>query len=214
MNTEKCLQILRDIKDVAFATVDTDGLPQIRIIDIMLVENEKVYFCTARGKSFYKQLMTDDQVAITGMNKNYQMIRLNGTAEHLSDQKYWIDRIFTENPSMNDVYPGDSRYVLEAFCIARGETEFFDLGCTPIIRESFRLGNNDTDAARSEHTSAEHSLCNKGFEITEKCIQCGKCMQVCPQKCIEDFRINEKHCLHCGLCYEECPVSAVKKKGV
>lgn len=214
MNTEKCLQILRDIKDVAFATVDTDGLPQIRIIDIMLVENEKVYFCTARGKSFYKQLMTDGQVAITGMNKNYQMIRLNGTAEHLSDRKHWIDRIFEENPSMNDVYPGDSRYVLEAFCIARGEVEFFDLGSTPINRESFRLGNNDTDVNTPETVSTDHSLCNKGFEITDKCIQCGKCMQVCPQKCIKDFHINEKHCLHCGLCYEECPVSAVKKKGV
>ena len=42
MNAERCLQILREIKDVAFATVDDKGMPQIRIIDIMLVEGEKV----------------------------------------------------------------------------------------------------------------------------------------------------------------------------
>ena len=49
MNAEKCLRILREIKDVAFATVDESGKPQIRIIDIMLVDSEKLYFCTARG---------------------------------------------------------------------------------------------------------------------------------------------------------------------
>ena len=69
MNAEKCLQILREIKDVAFATVDESGKPQIRIIDIMLVDSEKLYFCTARGKSFYHQLMKGSNVAITGINQ-------------------------------------------------------------------------------------------------------------------------------------------------
>lgn len=80
MNTERCLQILREIKDVAFATVDDKGMPQIRIIDIMLVEGEKVYFCMARGKDFYAQLMRYGNVAVTGMNREYQMIRLSGSA--------------------------------------------------------------------------------------------------------------------------------------
>lgn len=31
MNAQDCLQILRDVKDVAFATVDEKGLPQIRM---------------------------------------------------------------------------------------------------------------------------------------------------------------------------------------
>jgi len=198
MNAERCLQILREIKDVAFATVDDKGMPQIRIIDIMLVEGEKTYFCTARGKDFYSQLMRDGNVAITGMNREYQMIRLNGKARKLDDQKKWIDRIFVENPSMNSVYPDEnSRYVLEPFCIDNGEVEFFDLGREPIVRETFALGE-------SEKTF-------KGYEITDKCIQCGKCERICPQKCIKDFVINQTHCLHCGLCFEECPVNAVIK---
>lgn len=197
MNTERCLQILREIKDVAFATVDDKGMPQIRIIDIMLVEGEKVYFCTARGKDFYAQLMSDGNVAVTGMNREYQMIRLSGKSRRLDDQKLWIDRIFDENPSMNSVYPDDSRYVLEPFCIDNGAVEFFDLGREPIVRETFALGE-------SEKTF-------KGYEITDKCIQCGKCERICPQKCIKDFVINQTHCLHCGLCFEECPVNAVRK---
>ena len=199
MDVEKCLQILREIKDVAFATVDQKGCPQVRIIDIMIIEKEKMYFCTARGKEFYKQLMGNGKIAVTGMNKAYQMIRLNGEAHRLEDQKVWIDRIFEENPSMKDVYPGNSRYVLEAFCVENGEVEFFDLGQTPIVRESYRLGDGTVN--------------EKGFEISDACIQCGKCESICPQKCIQNFSIQQSHCLHCGLCMEECPVDAVVRRG-
>ena len=67
MNVSTCLNILREIKDVAFATVDEKNQPQVRIIDVMLVEDNKLYFCTARGKDFYKQLKNHPYVAITGM---------------------------------------------------------------------------------------------------------------------------------------------------
>lgn len=198
MNTEKCLRTLREIKDVAFATVDENGCPQIRIIDIMIAEGEKVYFCTARGKDFYKQLMENGQIAVTGMNKAYQMIRLNGKAHRVEEQRAWIDRIFEENPSMNDVYPGNSRYVLEAFCVDNGEVEFFDLGQMPIVRENLRLGDG--------------AAAGKGFEISATCIQCGKCEHICPQQCIQNFTIQQNHCLHCGLCMEECSVGAVTRR--
>ena len=97
MELKDCLQILRDIKDVAFATVDDRGMPQVRIIDVMLVEDEKLYFCTARGTEFYHQLMVSGSTAITGMNQEYQRVRLNGRARRLEDQKKWIDRIFEED---------------------------------------------------------------------------------------------------------------------
>lgn len=91
MKAQDCLDILREIKDVAFATVDEKGKPQVRIIDVMIVEDEKLYFCTGRGKDFYKQLITKGDVAITGLNKNFQMIRLEGEVKKVEDNKYWID---------------------------------------------------------------------------------------------------------------------------
>lgn len=201
MNAEKCLRILRDIKDVAFATVE-NGLPQIRMIDIMLVIEQKLYFCTARGKDFYHQLITDGNVAITGMNKNYQMIRLQGKAKKLDDNKKWIDMIFEQNPSMNVVYPNDSRYILEAFVIDNGLIEIFDLGIQPIERQYFSLGNIAVE--------------EKGFLISNNCIGCGKCKNICPQQCIESgkhYYIKQQNCLHCGLCAENCPTNSILKKG-
>ena len=69
MDAQRCLEILREVKDVAFATVDEKGLPQVRMIDVMIVENEKMYFCTARGKDFYCQMIKSGQIAVAGMNK-------------------------------------------------------------------------------------------------------------------------------------------------
>lgn len=199
MNAEKCLQILREVKDVAFATVDENCVPHNRIIDIMLIEDNKIYFCTARGKDFYRQLINNNNVAVTCMNKDYQMVRVIGKAHKLDNQKMWIDRIFEENPSMKGVYPNDSRYILEPFCIDNGNMEFFDLSKEPIYRENFTLG--------------DVPQIKKGFKITENCIHCGKCERICPQQCISDFNINDSHCLHCGLCFEQCPVNAIKRIG-
>lgn len=192
--------MLREIKDVAFATVDEDGEPQVRIIDVMLVDDDKLYFCTARGKDFYSQLTADGRVAVTGMNDKYQMVRLSGEAKKVEGQEEWIDEIFDNNPSMNDIYPGDSRYILEPFCIDNGRLEFFDLGREPIFRETFVLG--------------ETLETGKGFFISEDCIECGRCARSCPQKCIEEgspYRIQQAHCLHCGLCRENCPAGAIKR---
>lgn len=203
MTTQECLQILRNIKDVAFATVDHTGAPQVRIIDIMLIRDEKIYFCTARGKDFYQQLMHNGKVAVTGMNEKYQMVRVHGHVKKLSEQKRWMDLIFEENPSMEKVYPGEGRYILEPFVIESGQVEFFDLGKTPIDRENFSLGQQEKQ--------------EKGFFIEDSCIGCGRCRKVCPQQCIEEgnpYRIRQNHCLHCGLCYENCPVKAVRKRGV
>lgn len=201
-NARHCLDLLREIRDVSFATVDENGLPQIRIIDVMLVDEGSLYFCTSRGKDFHAQLLRNPHVAIVGMTKDWQMIRLSGAAKKIEDDPHsWIDRIFDENPSMNDVYPKDSRYVLDPFRIDSGCAELFDLGVSPIFRQTFSLGG-----------APAHM---QGFAIAESCISCGKCARNCPQQCIvpgKPFEIQQEHCLHCGLCYENCPVSAIKRR--
>jgi len=165
---------LRGIRACAFATLDRNGLPAVRIIDVMLKEEGYLFFCTARGKDFYKELLANSTVAVTGLNDKWQTVHLMGRAERLADaeQHAIIDRIFEENPSMNEVYPGDTHYILEAFVIAEGRIEFFDLGQSPICCESLAL--------------EKASVTEKDFFITEVCIGCGTCASLCPQQCIED----------------------------
>ena len=161
MDVQQYLEILREIKDVAFATIGEDGKPQVRIIDVMIVRDERLYFVTARGKEFHREIDENPHVAITGMTKEYLAVRLNGVVKKADPG--WLDEVFDMNLAMNDVYPGDSRNILDVFYIEDGYGEVFDLGKHPIHRQSFVLGKG--------------KLKPKGFEISAHCIGCGACKE-------------------------------------
>ncbi|MFA9422106.1 MAG: 4Fe-4S binding protein [Sedimentibacter sp.] len=193
----KELDLLRKIKSVSFATVE-DGIPQVRIIDVMLIENDKLYFTTARGKAFYRQIMHNKYVAIVGMDANYKTIRVSGPVE-MADRTY-VDKIFEENPMMNDLYAGKKRDILDAFCLYKGVGEVFDLSTTPPFRERFSFGGELVRPV--------------GFVITADCIACGICKEGCPEGAISEgkiYKIDENHCIECGRCYENCPHNAIKQ---
>ena len=68
METKDYLRILREeIHSTVIATVDGEGHPVTRVIDIMLTDENSLYFITAKGKAFYAQLMENPYVAISGM---------------------------------------------------------------------------------------------------------------------------------------------------
>ena len=53
------------------------------------------------------------------------------------------------------------------------------------------------------------------YHITEKCLACGACGDVCENGAIyldEDSRyvIDPEQCLGCGLCAESCPNEAIE----
>lgn len=203
MITKKdCLKQIREVIDGVLSTVDEKGNSQSRIIDIMHIDEETVYFLTARGKNVYKEIINHPQISYVNLKDN-KSVRINGIAKKLDNQKKWIDLMFEENPFMNNVYPEESRYILEPFKVVSGEMEYFDLTQKPIFRQTFKI-NTDT-------------ITKKGYIITEKCIQCGLCAEKCPQKVITEgtpYKISQNNCLHCGICYENCPAKAIKYRKI
>lgn len=202
MNLETCLKKMELVGVLAFATVDSEGAPQIRNISAIHYEPQALYFFTARGKDFCRELLEDGRVQILCYTKYKEMIRLSGKAYAVADEEQikWRERIFEEQPYLSNVYPGDTRDIGIIFCIDQGEVEYFNLGVKPIFRETYLLGNG--------------IIKEKGYFITDSCIGCGRCAKNCPQNCIEKgmpYVISQRHCLHCGSCYEKCPVKAVKR---
>ena len=203
MDLATCLEKMELVGVLAFATVDSDGAPQIRNISAIHYEPNALYFFTARGKNFCKELMEDGRVQILCYTKYKEMIRLSGKAYAVeeNEQIKWRDKIFEEQPYLANVYPGDTRSIGIIFCIDRAEIEYFNLGVNPIFRETYRLGDVKIE--------------EKGYYITDSCISCGTCKKNCPQRCIEEgapFTIMQNHCLHCGNCYETCPVKAIERR--
>jgi len=195
---EECFKQLRDVIDAVLSTVDSEGNVQSRIIDIMHIENDKLYFVTGRGKDVYSEVLNHPQISYLSLKDN-KSIRITGNAYKLDNQKEWVDLIFDENPFMNNVYPKGTRYILEAFCIENYQMEFFDLTQKPIYRKTFSFG--------------DWKVTPKGFEITDECISCGTCYASCPQRIPflnEHYEIPQENCLHCGLCYENCPNDAIR----
>lgn len=203
MDAKTCLQKLQYVGVLAFATVDGQGAPQVRSISAIHYEPEALYFFTAKGKDFCRQLLADGRVQILGYTKYKEMIRLSARAKPAAEQQKWIDRIFEEQPYLSNVYPGDTRALAGiVFEVRDGEIEYFHLGVNPIFRESYTIGRGIAK--------------EKGYQITEACIGCGACAGHCPQRCIEPgtpYRIRQEHCLHCGNCHEVCPVRAVERRG-
>ena len=203
-----CLELLRTLRDVSFATVTDEGLPSIRIIDVMHVENGKLYFLTARRKSFYSELMVKPYVAIVGMTTDFRMVRLEGPVVHPEDaeeQRRLVDWIFELNPEMKRLYKGEAKYVLEVFYIERGVGEYYDLGQKPVVRVSYEIDGTDGGGLIAN------------FLITDACTGCGTCARGCPQSCIHKldngkYEIDQSACLGCGYCEEVCPFDAIEKK--
>ncbi|MBS6396111.1 MAG: 4Fe-4S binding protein [Clostridiales bacterium] len=145
------------------------------------------------------------KVQILGYTRYKEMIRLTGRAKpvHTNEQEKWRDIIFDDQPYLANVYPGNTRNIGIIFEVKDMEIEYFNLGVNPIFRESYVIGNIE--------------ITEKGYTITENCIECGKCVKSCPRKAIEKGKpgiIHQEHCLHCGSCFEVCSVHAIRKRGI
>jgi uncharacterized pyridoxamine 5'-phosphate oxidase family protein len=200
MTVKDAFKIMRDIRETTLATVDDEGRPQARIIETMYADERSIYFVTARGKEVYEQLEKSHLAAMVGLSKDWISIRVSGMVEKLDDQHKWIDLCFVNNPSLEKIYPGHSRYILEVFRFVKGTVETFSVAQEPIERFVGTFG--------------EHKLKLKGFYIHDECIECGLCLRNCPQNCIvagTPYKIKQEHCLQCGLCEENCPVKTIER---
>ena len=64
---KKYVDMFRKVKIASAATVDEEGHPQTRIINVMIATDDGMYIVTSRGKPFYKQLTDSGEVALSAM---------------------------------------------------------------------------------------------------------------------------------------------------
>lgn len=201
MDKAEYLRILvEEMHSTTMATIGSDGHPQTRVIDMMLWDEQGVYFLTATGKAFYEQLMEQKFVALSA-TAGKKSISLRGRIRNIGYEK--LDEIFEKNTYMQQIYPGDTRSALEVFQIYEAEGQYFDISEPfQIVRDSFTIGDLEVR--------------QPGYYVGKGCIGCKMCYKVCPQKCIDISKrpvvILQNHCLHCGRCVEACPKQVIEKR--
>lgn len=200
METKDYLKILVDeIHSTVVATIGKDGHPVTRCIDMMLYDDDGVYFLTAKGKEFYAQLMEQQYISLSAI-KDKRCISLAGKVTNIGSEK--LDEIFEKNVYMQSIYPGDTRSALEVFRIHNAEGNFFDI-------------SDPSHVTRGTFTIGKAEVRKSGYFVEDGCIGCGQCLSVCPQKCIDISNIpaviDQNRCLHCGRCEAVCPTHAIKK---
>lgn len=193
--------LVEDIHSTVVATLDENGRPLTRVIDMMLYDKQGLYFLTAKGKAFYDQLMSQGYISLSSI-KDKKSITLKGKIENIGSEK--LAEIFEKNTYMQKIYPEGTRDALEVFRLYEASGEFFDISDpTNVTRGTISIGNPKTVIF--------------GYYVGDECIGCKLCYSVCPQKCIDishkPVMINQNHCLHCGKCVEVCPKQTIKKVG-
>ena len=197
--------ISKVIHTTVVATVDDEGLPVTAAIDMMDSDESSLYFLTAKGKSFYDRLVERGFLALTAIKGETTMssvaVSVRGRVRELGHER--IPELFEKNPYMSQIYPTEeSKKALTVFQIYEGTGEWFDLSKKPIARATFSFGGVKDKA--------------EGYFISDACIGCGSCVEICPQRCINTdsipYVIEQEHCLHCGNCMNVCPVSAVERR--
>lgn len=193
--------LVEELHSATVATIGEDGHPVTRTIDMMLWDDEGVYFLTAKGKAFYSQLMEQKFIALSA-TKDKKSVSLRGKIENIGSEK--LDEIFEKNTYMQGIYPDNTRTALEVFRLYEATGEYFDISDPGhVSRESITIGE-------PEETKT-------GYFVGNACIGCKLCYSVCPQKCIDITKkpvvIDQSRCLHCGRCAEICPKQTIKKRG-
>ena len=84
------------------------------------------------------------------------------------------------------------------------------------LAENKVMADCDVDAA--DLYLLLHPTIKETYEFTgrvaqideDKCIQCGKCQEVCRFEAIDDFTVDPVSCEGCGVCVYVCPQKAIK----
>ncbi len=99
-----------------------------------------------------------------------------------------------------------------------GDKELYNKIDNWLLPQSYRIdfGDRVPRAIRWATPTVEKILAPKPKIIKNKCIGCGQCAGICPQRTItiKDKKavINMKNCIRCFCCHEMCPVKAIDVK--
>ena len=210
LSIKEVYERFEEIGCCSFATLDGSGGVDSRIAHFFAHDNNGLYLRTMTGKPFYRQLIEGGKLSVCGEHTaapcswdednmpHFQpgyMMRVSGDVRVVSDDE--VQALAKENPQFavalydKKKYPETVVLVLDR---AAGELYDYDFNMVnrghKILRERFCWGGAE--------------VVEPGFQITDACIECGSCAEVCTHKAIvpgSPYSIRGAWCDECGNCH-------------
>ncbi|MCR4924844.1 MAG: EFR1 family ferrodoxin [Clostridiales bacterium] len=170
------------------------------ILNVTLTKNQKVYFVMTCGGEIYNAEKYNKRLALK------KELDYCGTAEILMPENYIT--MFSAPPKnkIEPIIKDAEQKLLEVAQSIKNKQPLAPTASTPLGK--FMSGAVNT---------MFYPICvsAKGFYTTEKCIVCGKCVNICP---LENIRLENNvpkwsnNCTQCMACICSCPVQAIEYK--
>lgn len=135
-------ELVEKMHTVVLATVDEENHPQTRAIEIMLNQDDKLYFLTATTKPLYEELIINPFISFTGIKGEDVMsskaITVSGIVRGVGQNL--LKEILIKNPYMEELYPTpEKKETLRVFEMTHGRGQFFDLSAVPPVSVKFEF---------------------------------------------------------------------------
>ena len=126
---QEALDFIDANRDVAFATIGTNGRPMLRIFQVMKIDGNTLYFATNNRKNVYQELQANPAIEILAYKNNIS-VRVSGDA--VFDVPDVVQKeIYDTNPVLQRLYP-DYRE-LAYFSVEIGRLDYYNLTPTPPV---------------------------------------------------------------------------------
>lgn len=119
----------QDIKAMVFSTVDSEGNPHARYINVGVANESGIFFMTSKQTRFYQQLKENPKVAITAKSEDgylIQVVRIEGEARELGRDQ--LEEVLEGNEYVKYVYPTkEEQSTVQVFQVYKGKAFYQSL---------------------------------------------------------------------------------------
>jgi uncharacterized pyridoxamine 5'-phosphate oxidase family protein len=116
--------------DTVFLATSDQGYPRVRPFQFQFEQDGRLWFCTAKDKEVYAQLVNDQRVELSCTGKNMTTLRLKGMAR-LDDDMGVKRRIMETNGLVRSLYGSAENPAFTVFSIDHGSAILFDFSGNP-----------------------------------------------------------------------------------
>ncbi len=208
-----------------FSTI-YNGEVHSRIAHFNGYDSQGIYLRTMGTKPYGRQLRETLQVTVCGHSDapllNHDDIGAvpdfapGYTFRLIGELRYVSPEEIAQNAKTNKMLEVAARDIISYPAMAEGNFQIIRAR-GEIYDYDFAKVNRPYKLHRRRFAFGGMTYNEAGVSISEQCIECGRCYEICSFSAIEEgspYRVLSERCDDCGSCMLECPVGAIKESKV